>query len=68
MVALVEHVLFCTFQLLRQLLDDKVLCTLQKPFEWKTVEGLTVISAMSMSEYPSVNNQLMSTRMLVKCL
>ncbi|KAL4232681.1 hypothetical protein ACF0H5_007369 [Mactra antiquata] len=51
-------------QLLRQLLDDKVLCTLQKPFEWKTVEGLNVISAMSMSEFPSVNNQMLSSRLL----
>ncbi len=54
------------FQLLRQLLDDKVLCTLQKPFEWKTVEDFTVISAMSMSEFPSVNNQMLSTRLLVR--
>lgn len=54
------------YQLLRQLLDDKVLCTLQKPFEWKTVEGLNVISAMSMSEYQSVNNQMLSSRLLVK--
>ena len=52
-------------QLLRQLLDDKVLCTLQKPFEWKTIEGLTVISAMSMSEHPSVNNQILTERLLV---
>ncbi|XP_060567478.1 dynein axonemal heavy chain 5-like [Ruditapes philippinarum] len=51
-------------QLLRQLLDDKVLCTQQKPFEWKTVEGLNIISAMSMSEHPSVNNQMLSSRLL----
>ncbi|WAR07684.1 DYHG-like protein [Mya arenaria] len=51
-------------QLLRQLLDDKVVCTLQKPFEWKTVEDFTVISAMSMSEFPSVNNQMLSSRLL----
>ncbi|KAL5009692.1 hypothetical protein ScPMuIL_011997 [Solemya velum] len=51
-------------ELLRQLLDDKVLCTLQKPFEWKTIEGLTVACAMSMSDHPSVNNQLISERLL----
>ena len=54
------------FQLLRQLLDDKVLCTLQKPFEWKTVEDFSVISAMSMSEFPSANNQMLSSRLLVR--
>ncbi|OWF37572.1 Dynein heavy chain 5, axonemal [Mizuhopecten yessoensis] len=51
-------------ELLRQLLDDKVLCTLQKPFEWKTVEDLSIISAMSMSDHPSVSTRKLSNRLL----
>ncbi|XP_041355189.1 dynein gamma chain, flagellar outer arm-like isoform X3 [Gigantopelta aegis] len=51
-------------ELLRQLLDDHILCTLQSPFEWKTVEGLTVISAMALSDYPGMKNQLISERLL----
>lgn len=53
------------FQLLRQLLDDKILCKLQKPFEMKTVEGLSIISAMSMSEQASVSSRQLSDRLLV---
>ena len=52
-------------QLLRQLLDDKILCKLQKPFEMKTVEGLSIISAMSMSEQASVSSRQLSDRLLV---
>ena len=29
-------------ELLRQLLDDKTICKLSKPFEWRTVQGLEV--------------------------
>ncbi|XP_052708586.1 uncharacterized protein LOC128183562 isoform X10 [Crassostrea angulata] len=51
-------------ELLRQLLDDKILCKLQKPFEMKTVEGLSIISAMSMSEQASVSSRQLSDRLL----
>ncbi|KAK3577475.1 hypothetical protein CHS0354_032326 [Potamilus streckersoni] len=51
-------------ELLRQLLDDKVLCTLQKPFEWRTVEGLTVVSAMAMSDHPSISTHSIPERLL----
>ncbi|XP_052089132.1 uncharacterized protein LOC127725852 isoform X10 [Mytilus californianus] len=51
-------------ELLRQLLDDKTLCTLEKPFEWKTVEGFNVIGAMSMSDNPGVSCTQLSERLL----
>ncbi|XP_064629693.1 uncharacterized protein LOC135488785 isoform X2 [Lineus longissimus] len=53
-----------TNELLRQLLDDKVLCTLQKPFEWRTIEGLVILSSMSMNETPSVTNRVLNQRLL----
>ena len=52
-------------ELLRQLLDERQLCTLNKPFEWRTVEGLSVISAMALSDYPSAFNQPLNERLLV---
>ncbi|ESO89151.1 hypothetical protein LOTGIDRAFT_229063 [Lottia gigantea] len=51
-------------ELLRQLLDEKVLCTLQKPFEWRSIEGLTVLSGMALSDYPGFNNRTISERLL----
>jgi hypothetical protein len=56
---------YSLLQLLRQLLDNKVLCTLQKPFEWRTIEGLVILSAMSMNETPSVTNRMLNQRLLV---
>ncbi len=53
------------FQLLRRMLDDRILCTLQRPFEWRTIEGLQVCSTMSMSEYPSMNDRILAPRLLV---
>lgn len=54
-----------TLQLLRQLLDTKVLCTLQKPFELQIVEGLTVFSAMALADHPSVSNRVLTERLRV---
>ncbi|KAK6187606.1 hypothetical protein SNE40_005595 [Patella caerulea] len=51
-------------ELLRQLLDQKVLCTLNKPFEWRSIEGLTVLSGMALSDYPGVSNRSISERLL----
>ncbi|XP_059166583.1 dynein axonemal heavy chain 8-like [Physella acuta] len=51
-------------ELLRQLLDQKQLFTLQKPFEWHTVEDMSVISAMAFSDYPSAFNRSLSARLL----
>lgn len=62
------YFLFVYFQLLRQLLDDKILCKLQKPFEMKTVEGLSIISAMSMSEQASISSRQLSDRLLVSAI
>lgn len=40
----------CTFlQLLRQLLDNRALYKLQKPFEWRLLEDLVVIATMNTS-------------------
>ena len=52
-------------QLLRRLLDDKIICTLQKPFEWRSVEGLSVVSAMNLSEYASVDDRGLHPRLMV---
>ena len=54
--------------MLRQLLDDKVLCTLEKPFEWKTVEDLTVLSSVNMNDYHSSDSDVLSPRLLVGSL
>ncbi|XP_033113255.1 dynein heavy chain 5, axonemal-like isoform X2 [Anneissia japonica] len=51
-------------ELLRQLMDDKILVTLHKPFEWRTIEGLHVLASMTTNEFPSVNNRLISSRLL----
>ncbi|GFN75495.1 dynein beta chain, ciliary [Plakobranchus ocellatus] len=51
-------------ELLRQLLDERQLCTIQKPFEWRTVEGMSVISAMALSDYPGVVNKPLNERLL----
>ncbi|XP_023932047.1 dynein heavy chain 5, axonemal-like isoform X1 [Lingula anatina] len=51
-------------ELLRQLLDDRTLCTLQKPFEWRTIEGLIIFATMSMSEYPSAKNRKLEERLM----
>lgn len=59
------HCMLFALQFLRQLLDAKVMCTGERPFEWKTVEGLSVISAMSHSEHCSVENRNISARLLV---
>ena len=59
---------FLSFQLLRQLLDDRVLCTHQKPFELRIVEGLTVFSAMALTDYPAIPNCELSERLLVGCV
>ena len=52
-------------ELLRRLLDDRVICTLQKPYEWRNVEGLSVVSAMSMSDYATVRSRGMHSRLMV---
>ncbi|XP_077977225.1 dynein axonemal heavy chain 8-like isoform X3 [Glandiceps talaboti] len=48
-----EHGTQRTLELLRQLVDDKVLVTLKKPFERRTIQGLVLLSAMTMHELPS---------------
>ncbi|CAH1799095.1 unnamed protein product [Owenia fusiformis] len=51
-------------ELLRQVMDNNMLCTLQRPFEWKTIEGLTVFSAIGINENPSVTNRTLDDRLL----
>ena len=41
--------LFSFLQLLRQLLDNRALYKLQKPFEWRVLEDLVVIATMNIS-------------------
>lgn len=47
-------------------MDDKVLCTLEKPFEWKSIEGLNVLSSVNMTEYPSSHDRALPSRLLVR--
>ena len=63
-----EYILFIAylFQMLRQLLDERVLCTLQKPFESRIVEGLTIFSAMALTDYPAISTRQLSERLLVR--
>ena len=63
---IVSHPDAFVFQLLRRLLDDRIICTLQKPFEWRSVEGLSVMSAMDLSEYHSIDNAILHPRLLVE--
>ncbi|KAI8520697.1 hypothetical protein Bbelb_004510 [Branchiostoma belcheri] len=49
---------------LRELLDHHILLKLQKPFEWRTVEGLSVLAALTLHEYPSTSTQLLSERLI----
>nr|XP_014351636.1 PREDICTED: dynein heavy chain 8, axonemal-like [Latimeria chalumnae] len=51
-------------ELLRQLLDDKVLLKFSKPFEVQKLEGLVVQAAMSLTEYPSNPYRTISQRLL----
>ncbi|XP_055889445.1 dynein axonemal heavy chain 8-like isoform X4 [Biomphalaria glabrata] len=51
-------------ELLRQLLDEKQLFTTEKPFEWHKVEGLSVMSAMVLNNFPSAQNRSVSQRLL----
>ncbi len=51
-------------ELLRRVLDDRVLCTLNRPFEWRTIEGLLIFAAMSMSEHPSADVRALDQRLL----
>ncbi|CAH1226669.1 DNAH5 [Branchiostoma lanceolatum] len=49
---------------LRELLDHHILLKLQKPFEWRTVEGLSVLATLTLHEYPSTSTQLLSERLI----
>ncbi|XP_022081686.1 dynein gamma chain, flagellar outer arm-like [Acanthaster planci] len=59
-----EHGVQRCNELLRQLLDDRVLVTLQKPFEWRTIQDLVVLSGHTRNVYPSVGNKKMPQRLL----
>ncbi|XP_071801693.1 uncharacterized protein [Asterias amurensis] len=59
-----EHGVQRCNELLRQLLDDRVLVTLQKPFEWRTIQDLVILSAHTRNVYPSVGNKKMPDRLL----
>ncbi|XP_033874385.3 dynein axonemal heavy chain 8-like [Acipenser ruthenus] len=54
----------CCGELLRQVLDDKVLVKHSKPFEWRQIEALVVQAAMSLPEYPSDSTHSISQRLL----
>lgn len=53
-------------ELLRQLLDDKALVGLEKPFEWRTIEDLVVLSAFTKSHFPSIQSKVPSERLMVR--
>ncbi|KAJ1151043.1 hypothetical protein NDU88_003830 [Pleurodeles waltl] len=51
-------------ELLRLLLDDRVLVKLSKPFEWQSLEGLVVQAAMSLPQYPNSPQRMCAKRLL----
>ncbi|XP_071504103.1 dynein axonemal heavy chain 5-like [Diadema antillarum] len=59
-----EHGVQRSNELLRQLVDERVLVTLQKPFEWRTIEDLVLLSACTMNTYPSVTSRKIPDRLL----
>ncbi|KAM4771050.1 dynein axonemal heavy chain 5-like [Rhinophrynus dorsalis] len=54
----------CCNELLRNLLDDKVLVRLNRPFEWQSLEGLLVKSAMCLPRYHNSTQRMFSQRLL----
>ncbi len=61
-----EHGIQRCNELLRQLMDDKVLVTLQKPFEWRTIQDLMILSSFTSNVYPSANNRTLPERLMVR--
>ncbi|XP_041462850.1 dynein heavy chain 8, axonemal-like [Lytechinus variegatus] len=59
-----EHGVQRCNELMRQLLDERLLITLQKPFEWRTIEDLVVLSACTMNNYPSSSSRKIPDRLL----
>ncbi|XP_070568705.1 dynein axonemal heavy chain 5-like isoform X4 [Ptychodera flava] len=59
-----EHGTQRSLELLRQMVDDKLLVTLKKPFEWRTLQGLVILSAMTMHEFPSTSTQKLPDRLI----
>ncbi|KAM8953036.1 dynein axonemal heavy chain 5-like [Pelodytes ibericus] len=51
-------------ELLRMLLDDKVLLTLNKPFEWRSLESLLVKAIISFPKYATNTERMFSQRLL----
>ncbi|XP_068137634.1 dynein axonemal heavy chain 5-like isoform X2 [Hyperolius riggenbachi] len=51
-------------ELLRMILDDKVLVGLNKPFEWQTLEGVLVKAAMSLPKYANTTQRTAAQRLL----
>ncbi|XP_069461306.1 uncharacterized protein [Ambystoma mexicanum] len=51
-------------ELLRLLLDDKVLVKLSKPFEWQSLQGLVVQAAMSLPQYANSPQRMSDKRLL----
>ncbi|XP_051780690.1 uncharacterized protein LOC114649411 [Erpetoichthys calabaricus] len=46
----------CCGELLRQVLDDKMLLKLNKPFEWRHITDLVVQATISLPEFPNDNS------------
>ncbi|XP_078503742.1 dynein axonemal heavy chain 5-like [Lissotriton helveticus] len=51
-------------ELLRLLLDDRVLVKLSKPFEWQSLEGLVVQAAMSLPQHANSPQRMCAKRLL----
>lgn len=49
-------------------MDARVLYTLEKPFEWRSIEALSVIGTMLLSDYATISTKPMSQRLLVSSL
>ncbi|XP_018425842.1 PREDICTED: dynein gamma chain, flagellar outer arm-like [Nanorana parkeri] len=51
-------------ELLRMILDNKVLVRLNKPFEWQTLEGLLVRAVMAVPQYANNTQRMAAQRLL----
>ena len=46
-------------------MDDNIICTLERPFEWRSVEGLQVYATMSCADSNSFGEKPLPARLLV---
>lgn len=51
-------------EMIRQLVDSKLIITQSAPFEWRIVEGLSVLATMKVSKQPAFKNKSLNSRLM----